>query len=204
MDAAEPDAVDAAEPARKEAVAEADDRTRAPVSEDRTGDEPASEDGAGTTPPEDGAGTTPSEDSTGTATVEDGAGSTAPQEPSGTPESDDRVRPPAPDDGGDDGDGLSDDPAELAALSRARLAEFDLDAALAAATRLAEVSPGTLDAHRALAAVALAAQDYPQAEVHYGKVLEIEPLDQEAHERLAMAKKGRKREEQQRSRRRKG
>ena len=71
-------------------------------------------------------------------------------------------------------------------------------------TRLAEVSPGSLEAYRALAAVALAAQDYAEAESHYGKVLEIEPRDQEAHERLAMARKGRRREDQQHRRRRKG
>jgi tetratricopeptide (TPR) repeat protein len=113
-------------------------------------------------------------------------------------------RPPQDEPASSDGpNGLPDDPTELVALSRARLAEFDLDAARAAATRLADVAPDSLEAHRALAAVALAAQDYPQAEWHYGKVLEIEPLDEEAHERLAMAKKGRRREEQ-RNRRRKG
>jgi tetratricopeptide (TPR) repeat protein len=102
-------------------------------------------------------------------------------------------------------DDMPDDPAELVALSQTRLAEFDLEAARAAATRLAAVAPGSLEAHRALAAVSLAEQDYPQAELHYGKVLEIEPLDQEAIERLAMAKKGRRREQEpQRHRRRKG
>jgi tetratricopeptide (TPR) repeat protein len=102
-------------------------------------------------------------------------------------------------------DDLPDDPAELVALSQTRLAEFDLEAARAAATRLAAVAPGSLEAHRALAAVSLAEQDYPQAELHYGKVLEIEPLDQEAMERLAMAKKGRRREQEpQRHRRWKG
>jgi tetratricopeptide (TPR) repeat protein len=119
------------------------------------------------------------------------------------PAPDDHGAEPAPD-GARDHDDLPDDPAELAALSQARLAEFDLEAARAAAVRLAEVSPDSLEAHRALAAVALAAQDYPQAELHYGKVLEIEPLDEEAHERLAMARKGRRREERQHGRRRKG
>ena len=105
----------------------------------------------------------------------------------------------------DAGDALPSDPAELVVLSAAKLAEFDLEAARAAAERLAEVAPRSLEAHRALGAVSLAEQDYAQAEVHYGNVLEIEPLDQEAHERLAMAKKGRRREEQpQRHRRRKG
>jgi tetratricopeptide (TPR) repeat protein len=102
----------------------------------------------------------------------------------------------------DEPNGLPDDPGELFALSKARLAEFDLESARAAATRLAAMAPDSLEAHRALAAVALAAQDYLQAEWHYGKVLEIEPLDQEAHERLAMARKGRRRDE--RGRRRKG
>jgi hypothetical protein len=40
--------------------------------------------------------------------------------------------------------------------------------------------------------------------LHYGKVLEIEPLDQDAIERLAMAKKGRRREQEPQRRRRKG
>ena len=100
---------------------------------------------------------------------------------------------------------LPNDLNELAALSRARLAEFDLDAAREAASHLALLAPDSLQAHRALAAVSLAEQDYPMAELHYGKVLEYEPLDQEAHERLAMAKEGRRREQQpQRSRKRKG
>jgi Flp pilus assembly protein TadD len=101
----------------------------------------------------------------------------------------------------DEPNGLPDDPGDLVALTKARLAEFDLESARAAATRLAAMAPDSLEAHRALAAVALAAQDYPQAEWHYGKVLEIEPLDQEAHERLAMARKERRREERGRRRR---
>jgi tetratricopeptide (TPR) repeat protein len=101
----------------------------------------------------------------------------------------------------DEPNGLPDDPGDLVALTKARLAEFDLESARAAATRLAAMAPDSLEAHRALAAVALAAQDYPQAEWHYGKVLEIEPLDQEAHERLALARKERRREERGRRRR---
>jgi Flp pilus assembly protein TadD len=85
------------------------------------------------------------------------------------------------------------------------LAEYNLETARAAAERLAEVAPDSLEAHRVLGAVSLAEQDYAQAEVHYGHVLEIEPLDQEAHERLAVAKKGRRGEERPwRRRRRKG
>lgn len=81
---------------------------------------------------------------------------------------------------------LPDDPDELAELSRARLAASDLELAHAAASRLEAVAPGTLEAHRALGAVALAEQDYEQARLHYRSVLELEPLDQEAHERLAL------------------
>ena len=81
---------------------------------------------------------------------------------------------------------MPDDPAELAELSRERLAVSDLELAHAAASHLEAVSPGTVEAHRALAAVALAEQDYDQARHHYRKVLELEPLDQEAHERLAL------------------
>jgi tetratricopeptide (TPR) repeat protein len=132
------------------------------------------------------------------------------------PPADDGARPPADDgarpaDGGDRPDetaqatdDLPSDPAELVALSSARLAEFDLPAARAAAERLAELTPDSLESHRALAAVSLAEQDYVQAELHYGKVLDIEPLDQDAHEHLAMARKGRHREQQPPRRRRKG
>ena len=81
---------------------------------------------------------------------------------------------------------LPDDPEELAELSRARLAAADHELAHAAASRLEAVAPGTLEAHRALGAVALAEQDYEQARFHYRSVLELEPLDQEAHERLAL------------------
>ncbi|HSJ46216.1 MAG TPA: hypothetical protein VK923_16190 [Euzebyales bacterium] len=81
---------------------------------------------------------------------------------------------------------LPDAPDELAELSRARLAASDLELAHAAASRLEAVAPGTLEAHRALGAVALAEQDYEQARFHYRSVLELEPLDQEAHERLAL------------------
>jgi cytochrome c-type biogenesis protein CcmH/NrfG len=81
---------------------------------------------------------------------------------------------------------LPDDPDELAELSRARLAASDLELAHAAASRLEAVAPGTLEAHRALGAVALAEQDYEQARLHYRSVLDLEPLDQEAHERLAL------------------
>ena len=105
----------------------------------------------------------------------------------------------------DVGDALPSDPAELVALSASMLAEYNLETARAAAERLAEVAPDSLEAHRVLGAVSLAEQDYAQAEVHYGHVLEIEPLDQEAHERLAVAKKGRRGEERPwRRRRRKG
>ncbi len=85
---------------------------------------------------------------------------------------------------------IPDDPAELAELSRARLAAADLELAHAAASRLEAVAPGSIEAHRALAAVALAEQDYEQARMHYLQVLEIEPLDQEAHERLALVSEG--------------
>lgn len=81
---------------------------------------------------------------------------------------------------------LPDDPEELAELSRARLAASDLELAHAAASRLEAVAPGALETHRALGAVALAEQDYEQARFHYRSVLELEPLDQEAHERLAL------------------
>jgi Flp pilus assembly protein TadD len=91
-------------------------------------------------------------------------------------------------------------------ISQIRLAEFDLAGARAAAARLATLAPDSVEAHRALAAVSLAEQDYAQAEFHYGNVLEMEPLDEEAHERFAMAKDGRRREQQrsQRHRRRRG
>lgn len=94
----------------------------------------------------------------------------------------------APDDDlGDDGFvDMPDDPDELAALSRARLAVSDVELAHAAASRLAALAPGSIEAHRALGAVALAGHDYEQARAHYRKVLELEPLDQEAHERLAL------------------
>ena len=82
--------------------------------------------------------------------------------------------------------GMPDDPEELAELSRTRLAASDIELAHAAASRLEAVAPGTLEAHRALGAVALAEQDYEQARFHYRSVLELEPLDQEAHERLAL------------------
>lgn len=81
---------------------------------------------------------------------------------------------------------MPDDPDALAELSRERLAASDLELAHAAASRLEAVSPGTVEAHRALGAVALAERDYDQARHHYSKVLELEPLDQEAHERLAL------------------
>jgi Flp pilus assembly protein TadD len=48
------------------------------------------------------------------------------------------------------------------------------------------VAPGTLEAHRALGAVAMAERDFEQARVHYRAVLDLEPLDQDAHERLAL------------------
>lgn len=81
---------------------------------------------------------------------------------------------------------MPDDPAELAVLSRTRLAVSDLELAHAAASRLQAVAPGSIEAHRALGAVALAEHDYERARTHYRKVLELEPLDQEAHERLAL------------------
>lgn len=81
---------------------------------------------------------------------------------------------------------LPHDPDALIELSRERLAASDIEAAHAAASRLEAVAPGTVEAHRALGAVALAEHDYDQAREHYGKVLELEPLDQEAHERLAI------------------
>lgn len=81
---------------------------------------------------------------------------------------------------------LPHDPDALIQLSRERLAASDVEAAHAAASRLEAVAPGTVEAHRALGAVALAEHDYDQARQHYAKILEIEPLDQEAHERLAM------------------
>lgn len=81
---------------------------------------------------------------------------------------------------------LPHDPDALIELSRERLAASDLEAAHAAASRLEAVAPGTVEAHRALGAVALAEHDYDQARAHYAKILELEPLDQEAHERLAM------------------
>ena len=81
---------------------------------------------------------------------------------------------------------MPDDPEELAELSRVRLAASDIELAHAAASRLEAVAPGSLEAHRALGAVALAEKDYEQARFHYGSVLELEPLDQEAHERLAL------------------
>jgi tetratricopeptide (TPR) repeat protein len=91
---------------------------------------------------------------------------------------------------------LPDDTDELVALSHARLAEFDLATARAAATRLLAVAPDSVHAHRALGAVALAQQEYAQAEHHYGQVLDREPLDEEAHGRLALARQGRQRVEQ--------
>ena len=81
---------------------------------------------------------------------------------------------------------MPDDPEELAELSRSRLAASDIELAHAAASHLEAVAPGTLEAHRALGAVALAEQDHEQAQFHYRSVLELEPLDQEAHERLAL------------------
>jgi cytochrome c-type biogenesis protein CcmH/NrfG len=81
---------------------------------------------------------------------------------------------------------MPDDPAALAELSRARLAASDLELAHAAASRLEAVAPGTLEAHRALGAVAMAERDFEQARVHYRAVLDLEPLDQDAHERLAL------------------
>ena len=81
---------------------------------------------------------------------------------------------------------LPHDPDALIELSRERLAASDLEVAHAAASRLDAVAPGTVEAHRALGAVALAEHDYDQAREHYRKILELEPLDQEAHERLAM------------------
>lgn len=92
---------------------------------------------------------------------------------------------------------LPDSTDELVALSHDKLAELDLETAGAAANRLQAVAPDSVQAHRALAAVALAQQSYAQAEHHYELVLESEPLDQEAHERLAMARKGRLRAEKQ-------
>ena len=53
-------------------------------------------------------------------------------------------------------------------------------------------------------AAAWAAQDSAEAESHSGKGLEIDPRDREAHDRLAMARRGGRREEQQHRRRRKG
>jgi cytochrome c-type biogenesis protein CcmH/NrfG len=81
---------------------------------------------------------------------------------------------------------LPHDPDALIELSRDRLAASDLEVAHAAASRLEAIAPGTVEAHRALGAVALAEHDYDQAREHYSKVLELEPLDQEAHERLAL------------------
>lgn len=81
---------------------------------------------------------------------------------------------------------MPDDPAELAVLSRTRLAISDLELAHAAASRLEAIAPGSIEAHRALGAVALAEHDYERARTHYRKVLELEPLDQEAHERLSL------------------
>jgi tetratricopeptide (TPR) repeat protein len=124
------------------------------------------------------------------------------------PPAGDGAPPPAggdrPDETAQATDDLPSDPAELVALSSTKLAEFDLPAARTAAERLAELAPDSLESHRALAAVSLAEQDYVQAELHYAKVLDIEPLDQEAHEHLAMARKGRHREQQPPRRRRKG
>jgi hypothetical protein len=81
---------------------------------------------------------------------------------------------------------MPDDPSELVALIQDRLAAADLELAHAGASRLEAVAPGSVDAHRALGAVALAAHDYEQARTHYREILELEPLDQEAHERLAL------------------
>ena len=83
-------------------------------------------------------------------------------------------------------DDLPHEPDALIELSRRALAQSNLELAHAAASRLEAVAPGTVEAHRALGAAALAEHDYDQARMHYGKVLELEPLDQEAHERLAM------------------
>jgi cytochrome c-type biogenesis protein CcmH/NrfG len=83
-------------------------------------------------------------------------------------------------------DELPDTIDELVELSRVGLASADVELAHAAASRLEAVAPGSVEAHRALGAVALVEQDFEQAGLHYRRVLELEPLDQEAHERLAL------------------
>jgi cytochrome c-type biogenesis protein CcmH/NrfG len=79
---------------------------------------------------------------------------------------------------------LPDTREELVELSREGLAESDVELAHAAASRLDAVAPDSVEAHRALGAVALAEQDYEQAAVHYRRLLELEPGDREATERL--------------------
>ncbi|MBW3605510.1 MAG: tetratricopeptide repeat protein [Actinobacteria bacterium] len=134
-----------------------------------------------------GADTSPATAADGAGASEDNGASTETAEPMvAGPPTDDDVAAPDDDLRDDMLIDMPDDPDELATLSRARLAVSDVELAHAAASRLDALAPGSIEAHRALGAVALAAHDYEQARVHYRKVLELEPLDQEAHERLAL------------------